>query len=199
MCYNKGVMKTLKEIIPENLVELRKQNKLTQLELAEKLGYSDKAVSRWEHGEVLPDVETLDKIAEVYGIPIETLFKENPNIKQERGRKSQSVNKLMISLLSVLTVWFLAAVLFFTINQLAKTPPWQIFVLAFPVSCVVGIVFNALWGKRAVTFILISMLIWSLLTFFYLLYIEHNLWLLFIIGIPAQIAVILCSNIHLHR
>lgn len=57
-------MKAIKEVLIENLISLRKEHKLTQLELAEKIGYSDKAVSRWEHGEVLPDVETLDKIAE---------------------------------------------------------------------------------------------------------------------------------------
>jgi tellurite methyltransferase len=55
-------MENVKEIIAKNLTELRKANKLTQGALAEKLNYSDKAISRWEHAETLPDIETLCKI-----------------------------------------------------------------------------------------------------------------------------------------
>jgi transcriptional regulator with XRE-family HTH domain len=52
-------MRDVRQIIADNLIELRKVNKLTQLELAEKLNYSDKAISKWERGESLPDVEIL--------------------------------------------------------------------------------------------------------------------------------------------
>ena len=58
-------MKDVRQIIAENLIELRKVNKLTQLELAEKLNYSDKAISKWERGESLPDVEILCQIADL--------------------------------------------------------------------------------------------------------------------------------------
>ena len=63
-------MKNLRDIIPKNLIYLRKQHKFTQIDLAKKINYSDKAVSRWEKGEVLPDVEVLQKVCEVYDIPI---------------------------------------------------------------------------------------------------------------------------------
>ena len=55
-------MENIKETIAKNLVELRKSHKLTQSALAEKLNYSDKAISRWEHAETLPDIETLCKV-----------------------------------------------------------------------------------------------------------------------------------------
>ena len=49
----------LKKIVTENLIYYRKINKLTQLQLAEKLNYSDKAISKWERGESLPDLYIL--------------------------------------------------------------------------------------------------------------------------------------------
>ena len=98
-------MKSVKETLVENLIQLRKDSKLTQLELAEKVGYSDKAVSRWEHGEVMPDIDTLEKLAEVYQIPFTSLFTEKLNAKKERVNKKHLGNKLIISLLAVLSVW----------------------------------------------------------------------------------------------
>jgi transcriptional regulator with XRE-family HTH domain len=67
-------MANVKETVRENLVKLRKEHKWTQMELAEKIGYSDKAISRWETGEVNPDIETLDKLAELYEVDISVLF-----------------------------------------------------------------------------------------------------------------------------
>ena len=51
------ITKDVKPIIAENLTMLRKKKGITQAELAERLDYSDKAVSRWEHGETLPDIK----------------------------------------------------------------------------------------------------------------------------------------------
>ena len=52
-------MKELREIIGENLTELRKQKGYTQISLAEKLNYSDKAISKWENGSSLPPIDIL--------------------------------------------------------------------------------------------------------------------------------------------
>ena len=52
-------MEEIKQIIAKNIANLRIAGKMTQLELAEKLNYSDKAVSKWERGESIPDVITL--------------------------------------------------------------------------------------------------------------------------------------------
>ncbi len=72
-------MDNIKEIIAKNLVELRKSHKLTQQSLADKLNYTDKAISRWEHAETLPDIETLCKICDLYGVKFEYLLqKEQP-------------------------------------------------------------------------------------------------------------------------
>ena len=69
----------IKDIIAANLVELRKSKKMTQSEVAEKLNYSDKAISRWEHADSLPDIETLCKVCEIYVVKFEYLLqKEQP-------------------------------------------------------------------------------------------------------------------------
>ena len=71
---------TLEEIksnFSENLIKLRKSKSLTQLQLAEKLNYSDKAISKWEVGAVLPDVETLTHIADFFGLTVNDLIWEN--------------------------------------------------------------------------------------------------------------------------
>ena len=55
-------MEDLKQIFAENLSALRKKKGWTQMELAERLHYSDKAVSKWERGESLPDVVILKPV-----------------------------------------------------------------------------------------------------------------------------------------
>ena len=63
-------MEELNKIIANNLVKSRKNAKLTQLELAEKLMYSDKNVSKWERGDSVPDVVILKQLADIYGITV---------------------------------------------------------------------------------------------------------------------------------
>ena len=66
-------MEELRTIIGENLANLRKEKSLTQLELADYFNYSDKAISKWEKGDTLPDVETLYKLCDFYGVTLDYL------------------------------------------------------------------------------------------------------------------------------
>ena len=59
-------MKDLKLVIAKNIAKLRVDSNMTQNELAQKLNYSDKAVSKWERGESLPDISVLVQIAEIF-------------------------------------------------------------------------------------------------------------------------------------
>ncbi len=56
------------------IVECRKAKKLTQVELAEKLGVTDKSVSKWENGNCLPDVSLYKKICEILDITLNEFF-----------------------------------------------------------------------------------------------------------------------------
>ena len=60
-------MDDLKNILAENLIKYRKAANLTQAELAEKINYSDKAVSKWERAAGMPDVDVLKQIADLFG------------------------------------------------------------------------------------------------------------------------------------
>lgn len=71
------------------IASLRKENGMTQLDLAEKMGVTDKAVSKWERDLSCPDVNTIPKLAEVFGISVDELMQ----IKAE----SQSASKKNIT------------------------------------------------------------------------------------------------------
>jgi transcriptional regulator with XRE-family HTH domain len=188
-------MKDFKEILVENLIALRKSNKLTQLELSEKIGYSDKAISRWEHGEVLPDVLTLKNLADIYGVPFASLFEENLNVKKEQAKANQSGNKLIIAMLSIVSVWALMVLLFIAIKLRADIVAWQLFVLGVPLSFLLAIIFNGVWGKKKHAFIFASLFMWSLFAYIYLQLLSLNLWMIFILAVPIQVLLILSYKI----
>ena len=56
------------------IASLRKENGMTQLDLAEKMGVTDKAVSKWERDISCPDVNTIPKLAEIFGISVDELM-----------------------------------------------------------------------------------------------------------------------------
>lgn len=189
----------IKNIISQNLIFLRKSRKLTQGELAEKINYSDKTISKWENGDALPDIETLFLIAEFYGLTIDALCSENlqKSITKEKSKTSkQHVNKIIITLLSVLLVWLVAVVIHINLNLVFNINLWILYIAALPLSMVVLLVFNCIWGRRHLTFLILSALIWTTLLYFHLQLINiDNMWSLYFIGIPLQIAIILWSQL----
>lgn len=190
-------MKNINEIIGNNIKELRKVNKMTQFDLAEKLNYSNKTISRWESGDIIPDVQTLNKLSELFEVPLSKMFEPDISIKYKLGRRyrMQIGNKLATSLLFVIGVWLLAIMVFIHYIQNYDTVVWQIFVWAVPLSSIVGLIFNTLWGKKSYNYLLLTLLNWSLITSLYLSLYNYTFWLLFLVGIPIQIGIILCYNI----
>lgn len=189
-------MKDINLVIGNNIRELRKANKLTQYELAEKINYSNKAISRWESGEVIPDIPTLNSLCEIFNIPLSQIFEENvTQNKVKKYYKFQMGNKLAVSLLAILVVWLAATTTFVCLKVMYGFNPWQLFVWAVPISCIVGIVFNSIWGKAMFNYLLISILNWSSLASIFLSISNYKLWPIFLIGIPIQVGIILWSNI----
>ena len=70
-------MNDLKQIFAKNLVELRAREGMTQLDLGEKLNYSDKTVSKWERGESIPDASVLKEISELFHISLDDLLSDH--------------------------------------------------------------------------------------------------------------------------
>ena len=189
-------MENIKEIVRENLVKLRKERKLTQIELSQKIGYSDKAISRWETGEVTPDVETLNSLAELYNIPIAAFFeKYTPKPPKCADERQQIARKIAVTLLGIVCVWFFAIIGYSRLGLLFNDRNWLVFIWAIPLSFAVAIYCNVKWGKRIVTLVLASALCWTLLLAIYLQFVEFHTFMTFVSGVPIQIGIILLAFI----
>ena len=189
-------MENVKETIARTLAELRRAHNLTQSALAEKLNYSDKAISRWEHAETLPDIETLCRICEIYGVSFEYLLsKERTEIAPVSTPVKNTGRRVTICLIAICTIWLAALTLFTSIETLTGGGDWRIFIWAIPFSIVVLPVCNRLWWHSIVfASIASSFILWTTILAIYLQLLEYNLWLLFVVGAPIQAIIILAKN-----
>lgn len=191
-------MQELKNIIAFNIAELRKQNGMTQIELAEKLNYTDKAISKWERGDSIPDISILKSIADMFGVTVDYLISEDHPKEKAKPSSTQKRNRRVITLLGVAAVWLVATIVFVFIHYEFgyKFKTWLTYIYAIPLSLIVMLVFNSIWGnKKRLNFIIISLLVWSVILALYLSFLKFNLWLIFLVGAPAQVIIILWSLI----
>lgn len=185
-------MENIKEVVAQNIVNLRKQKKLTQVELAEQISYSDKAISRWEKGESLPDLETIYKLSLFFDVPVSFFFEENSFEKPiENASSNQKINKIMVCLLSILIVWLVAVIFYVYLKSYAMVTYWQIFVWAGTITCVVALYFNKIWGNRKYRIFIETALIWFAITSIYCHFISYNLWIIFLTGPLIEVIVII--------
>lgn len=195
-------MEELKMIIAANIAELRRSHNFTQAELAEKLNYSDKAVSKWERGESVPDVSVLKSIADLFGVKVDYLLtaehSDETDVVEKVSRRMVR-NRAMVTGISVLLVWLVATLIFSNVEIAAIGPErlWMVFVYAVPVSFIVWLVFNSMWFNRRHNFLIVSLLMWSTLAAVFLTIFSFSAktWLLFAVGIPGQAIILLWSGI----
>lgn len=76
-----------KETFGNMVAVLRKEKGMTQLELAEKMGVTDKAVSKWERDLSFPDVSSIPKLAEILGVSVDELMQNKAESKEEPIKK----------------------------------------------------------------------------------------------------------------
>lgn len=191
----------LKNSIARNIAELRRENNMTQLELAERLNYSDKAISKWERGESLPDIAVLKNIADIFLVTVDYLLEETH--KREALPAAQTVargrRRGVIAWLGVLLVWMVATTAFVAIQLATKRIgiAWLTFVWAVPASMVVWLIMNSIWFNRRRNYLIVSLLMWTVLAAAHvtLLMAGVNVWLIYLLGIPAQIIIFLWSGV----
>ncbi len=178
---------SLKNVVGNNISNYRKQLNMTQLELAQKLDYSDKAVSKWERSEAIPDITVLKKLADIFGVTVDDLLTES--IKTKPKRSVFSYSRLIITLISVALVWLLATIIFTVGKIIAPSFDyfWLSYIYAIPCSFIVLLVFNILWGKFHFTLIISSLLLWTTAVSIYVSLNVPNIYLIFIVAIPLQI------------
>ena len=194
----------LKAILGSNIASYRKREKLTQAGLAEKLNYSDKAVSKWERGESIPDVLTLVQVADLFGITVDKLLTDPNSLPEETGAVvgkmekavektlKRKADKLSILGLASLLVWFVALLLFVIISSLDIPKSWLAFVYAIPANAIVLLSLLSAWQDFRWNKTLISVIVWGCLLSLYmslLMFLQLNIWKLFLLGVPGQLAI----------
>jgi transcriptional regulator with XRE-family HTH domain len=197
-------MEDLKRIIARNISALRQASRMTQLELAEKLNYSDKAISKWERGESIPDVLVLKSIADLFGVTLDDLLREDHDQKPVVPEPLPELpschhrNRWVTTVLSVLLAWFVATVLYVVMDLVIPTSvfKWIPFAWAVPVSMIIWLVFNSIWFNQRRNYGIISLLMWTGVACVILTVACFDFWpwKLLLLGIPGQIAIILWSH-----
>ena len=183
----------LKNTIAQRITFYRKNCGMTQAELAEKLNYSDKSVSKWERGEGLPDVVVLSMMAELFGVTVNDLISGDVKPKRSTG-KLPLKDRILIPMLAVGLVLLVASILYLVLRWVFPDMLrlWLIYVYAIPACCIVAIVLLKLWWKNIWSrFVCVSILIWSVAASVYVtLSIQHSQEI-FLIAAIMQVLTIL--------
>lgn len=196
----------LKLQIGSNIAAHRKRLGLTQAGLAEKLNYSDKAVSKWERGESIPDVLTLMQLAEQFEIRVGDLL-DDPNalpeettpFQQAMGQVSEKAlkrkaNKNIILGLSSILVWFVALLIYVVVSSFDLPYSWLSFFYAIPANCIVLLSLRSAWRDFRWNRALISGIMWGSLASIHmtlLTLVDFNMWKIYLLGILGQLAILL--------
>ena len=195
-------MQDLKFVIAKNIQKLRQEKGLTQLELAEKLSYSDKTVSKWERGESLPDIIVLKNIADIFEVTLDYLVEEEHNgkpVTKEMQDKNYQRNCYMITGSSIFMVGLMATLIYVILAMIfpGTNYPWLCYAYAIPAGLIVWLVFNSIWFNRRRNFLIVSFLVWSLLLALYLTFsmLGFYIWPILLVGIPAQMIIWMWSKL----
>ena len=196
----------LKDLIGKNIAAHRKRSGLTQVELADKLNYSDKAVSKWERGDSVPDVLTLAQLAQLFGVTVDDLLKDPNALPEETGAVQHAMekvvartlkrkaNKNIILGLSSVLVWFVALFLYVVLASLGLENSWLAFFYAIPANAIVLLSLRSAWRDFRWNRALISATMWGCLVSMYMTLLilgGVNIWRMFLLGIPGQAAILL--------
>lgn len=201
----------LKKQIGANIASYRKSLRMTQAGLAEKLNYSDKAVSKWERGESIPDVLTLMQLAELFEVSVNDLLVDPNELPENLGAVERvmgkavektlkrKANKRTILDLSTVLVWFVALLVFVVLSTLEIPKSWMAFVYAVPANAIVLLSLRSAWKDFRWNQVLISAIVWGGLLSVYmslLVFVGVNIWKLFLLGVPGQAAVLLWFRLY---
>ena len=197
----------LKIRVGANIARLRKSRGLTQAELAERINYSDKAVSKWERAESLPDVLTLICLAEQLGTDMNTLTGLQPASpepvsipepasvpEQPPVKKKPIADRGVIQKLSSILVWVVALFLYMVLDEFGVKNLWLLFVVAVPANAIVLLSLRSAWKLYGMNRFLISVIMWGFLLVIYLLLLltaKVNVWKILPMGLLGQAAIIL--------
>lgn len=182
------------ERIAKNLSYYRKSAGLTQAELAQKINYSDKSVSKWESANGVPDIYILLQLAELYGVTVNDLVGDGEE-RKPLPKKQSKLSSSLVMLLSVGIVWLVATTFFVVMNLFLPHREWWLaFLYALPIGSIVVVVLSSVFKRRTTNFISLACLIWTTLLSVFVSFkaLMKNgdlemLWMVFFLGIPLQL------------
>ena len=189
----------MEQSLGKRIMHCRKKQGLTQDKLAEMLGVTNKAVSKWERGESVPDLYVLKQLADFYGTSIDTLISDpmaKPKISKDKKRL-----RYVIAICATMLVWLVAVCVFSFVDIIIPTitHTWMTFIYALPITFIVLVVLTAVWKKKITTAVMVSALVWTVLLavylslFHFLVAPPKTLWEIFLSGIPLQIIIVFWS------
>ena len=206
--------------IANKLYELRKQSGISQEELADKIGVSRQAVSKWERAEASPDTDNLILLAKIYNVSLDDIISEEDITEAQKEEKvevvdsdddddddddddekmqkddccTREVHRKSVIVVSSVTgaLYLLATVAFLLIGFLTHVwhPTWVLFLAPI----VIGSLISAIQHKNANRFNYPVFMVVLFMVFGTLFDIWHPLWILFV-TIPAYYAIINCFKV----
>ena len=194
-------MEDIKSIVAKNISELRLSNNMTQLELAEKLNYSDKTISKWERAESSPDISVLIEIANLFGVTLDYMVKAEHTDDEvcEIRSTEKKYNRRAIAYISESIGWIVAILAFIITTLILDKITFQYlyFFYALPAVMIVKLVFNSIWFNPRRNYYIISLLMWSLLVAIHITFLHFgtNVALIYLLGAAGQIVIVLWSFI----
>ncbi len=145
-----------RDIIAKNIIFYRKKLNLSQLELSEKLQYSNKNISKWEKGETTPSIFTLKRLAEIFGITLDELVSTPAEDREEvetlpKKEKTKLPTKILYLLMSnaILLVLAFIAIWVLRLIGVQRFNKWLLLLYILPLSAISVFVFIACVKKRA--------------------------------------------------
>lgn len=191
-------MDNINKIIAANITALRTAAGMTQLELAERLHYSDKLVSKWERGDAAPNAQTLKQLSEIFSVSVDYLFCEHSASKAPIPTEKSAtppVRKSIIAAISIIGIWLVALLILFTVFWSTGHIFGAVFIYAIPVSLITLLVLNSVWNGGKKNYFIIAALVCSIFVAVYFALFKYNCWQIFLLLPPSELIVCLCAKI----
>lgn len=179
-----------REALKENLIRLRREKKLTQAEVGEKLNYSDKTISKWERGDGVPDLSALMELAALYGVSLDQLV-GTPASKKEKGIFNAATRTVVLLTITCI-VWISAIVVFMLLLLLLPefSGNYLSFVFALPITfAILGAAFSS-WHMPYWAFGCFSLMVWGICLVLHLTWFPDRANLIYSAGGIIQLTAI---------
>lgn len=142
--------------IGKYLLGKRKSYEMTQADLAEKLNVTYQAVSRWETGESIPDIQTLSAIADLYDVSIDEILQKEAKVKEENPNEDLLFQKIVFFLMPLIHAIGISVVLLFDYFDLSNIGMLGYFIVIVAGLFIHTISYVTIENKERVNFIWFS-------------------------------------------